>query len=226
MNYSYSYAYGDGMGGIIATILFYALYAVFGGGLGVALYIFRSLGVYTIAKRRALRNSWFAWVPVVNQYLLGSLSDQYQYVTKGKIKSKRKWLLGLNIVTAVLYVASMGLAIGIAIKLMGNAMAGFNGVKLARVAMQSLSAMLFVVIPMAVVALAALVIRYVALYDVYASLEPKNAVMYTVLSIVFRITEPFFLFFNRNKEEGMPPRRDTQPVHDADEYEEVPLENE
>ena len=46
---------------------------------------------------------------------------------------------------------------------------------------------------------------------------------YVVLSILFGITEPFFLFFNRNKDKGMPPRKDDfvniyieEPRTDAD----------
>ena len=32
--------------------------------------------------------------------------------------------------------------------------------------------------------------------------------LFTVLSILFRVTKPVFLFINRNKDGGMPPRRE------------------
>ena len=51
------------------------------------------------------------------------------------------------------------------------------------------------------------------MYDIYTSCTPKNNVLFLVLSILFNITEPFFLFFTRNKDEGMPPRRQ-QPVYE------------
>jgi hypothetical protein len=54
-----------------------------------------------------------------------------------------------------------------------------------------------------------------ALYDVYRSLDPANAVLYLVLSILFSPTEPFFLFFNREKDLGMPPRK-RQPVYEQE----------
>ena len=41
----------------------------------------------------------------------------------------------------------------------------------------------------------------------YSLLDPGNCVLFLVLSIIFNVTEPFFLFFNRNKDLGMPPRR-------------------
>ena len=58
------------------------------------------------------------------------------------------------------------------------------------------------------------VIRFVALFDVYRSLDPANAVLFLVLSILVGVTEPFFLFFNREKDLGMPPRK--QPVVDEE----------
>ena len=69
-----------------------------------------------------------------------------------------------------------------------------------------------------IVVIAALVVRYMALYDIYVSCDPANSVLFLVLSILFGITEPFFLFFSRNKDQGMPPRKTV--------YEEPPLEGE
>jgi hypothetical protein len=64
-----------------------------------------------------------------------------------------------------------------------------------------------VVMPLAAAHIAYLVIRFMALYDVYRSVDPANSVLYLVLSILFGATEPFFLFFNREKDLGMPPRK-------------------
>ena len=140
MNFSYSYAFNnDNMEALIATVLFYVAYAVLGGGIGVALYVFRSLGVYSIAKRRGLRKAWFAWVPVVDQYLLGSLSDQYQYVVKARNKAKRKWLLGLSILRFAVSAVMLAMTVSLGIKLAGSAMTGFHSVNPARIAMQAFS---------------------------------------------------------------------------------------
>ena len=61
--------------------------------LAIASYVLTALALYTIARRRGLRNPWLAWIPVANSWLLGSLSDQYRYVVKGEHKSKRIILL-------------------------------------------------------------------------------------------------------------------------------------
>ena len=75
------------------------------GLFGVAAYILTALAIYTISRRRGLSKPWLAWIPVVNCWLLGSLSDQYRYVVKGENKSKRKWLIILHILKAVLVFA-------------------------------------------------------------------------------------------------------------------------
>ena len=67
-------------------------------------------------------------------------------------------------------------------------------------------------LPIVGISIALAVIRYMALYDIYTSCQPQNNVLFLVLSIIFRITEPFFLFLCRDKDEGMPPRKQ-EPVY-------------
>ena len=69
-------------------------------------------------------------------------------------------------------------------------------------------------LPMAGIAIAAAVVRYIAMYDIYTSCDPQNNILFLVLSILFSVTEPFFLFFSRNKDGGMPPRK--QEFHYAE----------
>jgi len=213
MSYSYSYAYTDGFEEMLAVN---GISAVFSGIIHLAVFVFTALALYTIAKNRGIRNSWLAWIPVANVWILGSLSDQYRYVVKGEIKSKRKALLVLAIAEAVLYwvflvaaVLSVGhLFFGVLNQVSEHTLLG-------RIMVPGLL-LLGSSLPLAGVAIAKTVIYYMALYDVYRSCDPRNSVMYLVLSIVFTVTRPFFLFFNRNKDEGMPPRK-------AAVYEEPPV---
>ena len=73
--------------------------------------------------------------------------------------------------------------------------------------------LLVLFLPLMGISIAYAVFRYMALYDIYKSLDPENCVLFLVLSILFGITEPFFLFFSREKDGGMPPRK--QPGQDA-----------
>ena len=50
-----------------------------------------------------------------------------------------------------------------------------------------------------------MVFYYIALYDLYCSCNPDNAVMFLVLDIFISVTQPFFMFACRNKDLGMIP---------------------
>ena len=188
------------------------------GLFGVAAYILTALAIYTISRRRGLSKPWLAWIPIINCWLLGSLSDQYRYVVKGENKSKRKWLIILRILKAVLVFAISAFVIS----MVGSVVkASYYGGYLEGDFLDMLApvlTMLGFALPYAGITIAFCVVRYIALYDVYRSLDPDNAVLYLVLSILFSPTEPFFLFFNREKDLGMPPRK--QPVYEtAENYE-------
>ena len=204
MSIDYSYAWNDVLGtGLLSGILSGIPTTL----MGIAAYVLTALALYTIAKRRGLNHPWLAWIPVASAWILGSLSDQYRYVVRGENKSKRKVLLTLNILTAVLSTAmivSVFVAVG---KAMFGVIGGMGEEALLEAILGPLVGVVGLCLPMVGIAIAYVVVYYLALYDLYKSLDPSNCVLFLVLSIVFRVTEPFFLFFNRNKDQGMPPRR-------------------
>ena len=172
--------------------------------IGIAAYILTSLALYTMAVRRGIGSAWLSWIPVLNVWIIGSLSDQYRYVVKGQYKSKRKVLLILEILKAVFSISCIVLCAYMVFALLGGIMR-FDDVP-AEMAGPVLT-MLGLSLPLMGVSIAAMVIRYMAMYDIYVSCDPANSVLFLVLSILVGITEPFFLFFSRNKDQGMPPRK-------------------
>ena len=58
-----------------------------------------------------------------------------------------------------------------------------------------------------VLAIVLVVFEYIALYDVFKSCEPSNAVAFLIISILFQIALPILLFVSRKKDLGMPPRK-------------------
>ena len=204
MSIDYSYAWNDVLGtGLLSGILSGIPTTL----MGIAAYVLTALALYTIAKRRGLNHPWLAWIPVASAWILGSLSDQYRYVVRGENKSKRKVLLTLSILTSVLSTAmivSVFVAVG---KAMFGVIGGMGEEALLEAILGPLVGVAGLCLPMVGIAIAYVVVYYMALYDLYKSLDPSNCVLFLVLSIVFRVTEPFFLFFNRNKDQGMPPRR-------------------
>ena len=217
MPYEFSYIAED----LLDTGILSALISgIPSGMMGIATYVLTSLALYTLAQRRGLNRPWLAWIPVVNCWILGSLSDQYRYVVKGEIRSKRKLLLILKTLAAALGVA-MSIVCGVmAVNIISGFLRGSaNPGTIMEMVLGSAAGILGLCLPLAAVAIATAVIRYMALYDIYCSMDPANCVLFTVLSILFGITEPFFLFFNRNKDLGMPPRRQEEVYR---EYESVP----
>ncbi|MDY3224585.1 MAG: hypothetical protein SOW84_01745 [Candidatus Faecousia sp.] len=203
MSYSYNHL-GSALLALVQTLLGMPML------LGIAAYVLTALALYTVAKRRGLKKPWLAWIPVVSCYLLGSLSDQYRYVVHGENKSKRKILLVLNILTTVMCIAIFAVLIAMVVQMVGGAIYGLRERELLDQVLGLAFGMLGLCLPLLGVAIAYAVFRYMALYDLYKSMDPSNSVLFLVLSILFGITEPFFLFFSRNKDDGMPPRK--QPV--------------
>ena len=181
--------------------------------LSIASYVLTALALYTIARRRGLRRPWLAWIPVADSWLLGSLSDQYRYVVKGEHKSKRKILLFFRILASYLWVSLMALLLRLCFRAFGGVMQGTIPDILIRQVLHQAADLLIVVLPLIGISIAYAVFRYMALYDIDKSPDPDNCVLFLGLSILFGVTEPFFLFFSREKDGGMPPRK--QPVQDT-----------
>lgn len=190
-------------------LAFYLVYFLIMMGFAVAVYVLQALSIYTIAKRRGIQKPALAWVPVANVWTLGCISDQYRYVVKGQVKNKRKWMLGLSIamwaVYVVFFVAFGALMFAIiddthATEAFG--VLGFLGMGATFVALMG-------------ICIALTVLQYMALYDLYRSCDPNNAVLYLVLGIFVSICQIVFLFLCRKKDLGMPPRRPqpTEPVY-------------
>ena len=176
--------------------------------LMIAAYVLRSIGLYAIAKRRGISNPWLAWIPVAWVWILGSISDQFRYVTKAQVKNKRTTLLVMNLIQMVASTALV-VVIGIAfVELVSMGIVSADEEALMTEAMILVFKFMALGLVLGGIALATAIIHYIAMYDLYLSVNPANAVLFLILSIFIGITEPFFIFFNRNKDGGMPPRCD------------------
>lgn len=213
MSYEYSLVMEDALSGILAFngVSFFSSSLV-----NIVVYVFTAFSLYTMATRRGISKPWLAWVPIVNVWILGSLSDQYRYVSKGEIRGKRKSLAVLSVIQTVVYIAVVVLGFLI----VGNVFFGMmNHVSeqllLSRI-MGLVISLLVVCLPLIGVAISRAILYYMALYDVYTSCDVRNNVVYLVLSIipgVCTIAKPLFLFLCRDKDGGMPPRREPSTVY-------------
>jgi hypothetical protein len=203
-------SYAEGFGVILPL---YFVMLLLTCGASIAAYILQSVGFYQTAVRRGLRNPWLAWVPVGNVWILGSISDQYQYIVQRKNKNKRKALMILNILMWVAYAAIWGILVSMIV----NAISFSNHMpdETWYALVGHILGMIVAALVMLGLAVAVAVIQYMALYDYYRSCDPNNAVMYLVLGILatlfmpaLAILQSVFIFLCRNKDLGMPPRKD------------------
>ena len=172
---------------VIMLVLLVVLWAY-----AIAAYVLHSLGLYKIAKRRGIRHAWLAWLPIGCDWVLGSISDQYQHLVQGKITARRRILLILevaSIVVGVVYVGTTAMA-----EIMAVADGSVGGVLLA----VGIPYLLFLG-----VYVATMVFFHICNFDLYRSCNPRNAVVFLVLGIVLPVCQPFFYFACRKKDLGM-----------------------
>lgn len=202
-------SFGGGADTFGQLMLLYLSSMLMSSVISIASYVLSSLGCYTIAKRRGIHNPWLAWIPIANLWILGSISDQYQYVAKGKVKNRRKVLIGLPIAITV---AVILIIIGMVVFAVSAGVGVMSGGDSAALSIGLAVVLVLAYLAVLVLGIILAVFQYIACYDLYASCSPDNAVIFLVLSIFINITMPIFIFAVRNKDGGMPPRREEQPA--------------
>lgn len=167
--------------------------------IGIVFYIFSSIGLYTIAKRRGIPSAGWAWVPLGNLWILGSIADQYDLVAKNAKKKQRHLLLWLCVSMIVLILAMIPTLVSFIIGATRHSFDSSNADAL----IGTVLIMLIFYIGLLALAVISAVFTYIAYYKLYKSCSPDNAVLFLVLSIFFSFLTPFFVFACRNKDEGL-----------------------
>lgn len=188
----------------------YAVTLVLSVGFSLLLWILRSLGLYTAAHRRGIKNPWMAWVPVAELWILGSLSDQYHYVARGQVKNRRKWLIALSILyalTLVAYFVVMVVCVFNALQqifpMIEQGMTPMDP----QLLLDMMGPIGLMNLLISGVYLWLQILEWMCLHSYFASADPGNKTVYTVIGILISVTMPFFIFVCRNKDGGMPPRK-------------------
>ena len=165
------------------------------GVLGIALFVLKGLGLYRMAKGIGMSNSWLAFIPVANIYVLGSISQKY--VKRDGTKSAK-----MGVILLLLYIAELILAIALLIFFVISVVAIISNAELAietesQMTMEMFSSFIPVIalyFVLLAVAISYAVTFFVALWRIYSLYDGKNATVYLVLSILFGAITPVFLF--------------------------------
>lgn len=210
-NFNFSGPMDDGIWKFFSVI--YGAVLLIGLLAGLAVHLMRAFGLYAIAKRRELDKPWLAWIPVANSWIIGSVSDQYRYLVKGEIKSKRKLLLGFSAANCVLGLSSLIVA-AVEVGIIISSKESMSDGQMAYSLMGPVISVVIMSSIMGITKIVEYVLRQICKYDLYRSCDPGNAVAYLVLGILIPILEPIFLIVVRKKDNGLPPRR-VAPFYDA-----------
>lgn len=197
------------MFGIFLIVLLYLALA----SLPLIAYVLQSLALYSLAERRQLRCPWLSWLPVGNMWILGSLADQYRLLSIGKKTYKRFVMLALMVINFVLlaifftlYIQLMAFLIQASYAQSGGA-AGeipFPEAEFMALFLENIPMWIITCVGLSVCTITLLILEYVSLYQLYCSCDPYKATLYFVVSLLFSISMPVFLFYCRDKDFGIP----------------------
>lgn len=196
---------GMAIGGVLLIILLILLFFVL--VWAVVAIVFQGIGIMKMHEKLGLKNGWFAFIPILNQYALGKVAEQY---VKANGKKSAKFSIILPVVSVISLVIS-----GAIVFLGGFLMAIFPD------ASEIIEAVISLISYPISIGLSIFV--YVALWRVYAIFSNKNATLFTILSIFISVVQPFLVFAIRNNDPLCV--EINVPVEEISEAAEVSVEN-
>ena len=186
-----------------------AIIGIVSCALSILTYVFQSIGLYSIAKRRGIKAPGLAWIPVGSNWILGSIADQFDYVRRGEKKSKRKTMLWLSIIIFIIALITIPLFISFITNVILYAlMYGYDITPTDITNMMApLMWMSILLLVLSILGIILTVIQYICLHKLYKSCSPGSATALTISSILFGIIIPFAIFALRKRDDGMYPEQ-------------------
>ncbi len=160
--------------------------------IGIVSYVFQSIGLYRMAKNLGFNNCWMAWVPFFSTYIFGKIGSKY-VKRDGRPSAKfGGWLIGLEI---ALFLVLTGFIVSLVLTVIfGISMetAGVNSPSPSFLG--GVISMLFTYLAILGISIAFSVIYYIAYWRMLSIFDSSNATAFLIISILFSITLPFFIF--------------------------------
>lgn len=212
----------------IVTWIAALVWQVISWSISLVRYVINGLAQYRIASRRGLKYPWLAWVPIGKFYVLGQISDQYRTTVLGKKSNRRKQLLALALIPKVGSVVGNALyGIVEAVVVFGTTvltlMLTYLSLDTDVVALLMIGLIIMAVLTLLVTVSAILwnlamygiriyriVLKYMSLYDLYASCTPKSKDLFMAVGIIGDCVtnlpaSAIVQLFCMNKDDGMVP---------------------
>ena len=186
---------------LLAVMTAFVIFSAVAAAIGIVLYILRAVGIYKMSKTAGLEYPWLSFIPVASSYTLGRLAEKYRKSPTEKPFKYSILLLVMHIIEKIVATVFFVLFCFISVETVRTviSVAMYDG----EIDPNTVLALIpFFVLSIAVIftELAFAVIKYIALWRVYSLFDGRNAVLYTVLSVLFGFLEPVFIFVLRNKQ--------------------------
>ena len=187
-----------------ANSVFMSIYGAFSFLFSLAVYVITAITMYVIAKRRGIDKPWMAWVPVGQLWLLGAISDHYQFAVRRNKSGNRKTLFWLQLVAIALLVFALILVADVT-NLRLRIDAGMpDSTSLQQRIVIELKGLVVLGLLLLVTTVLLVGFEYVALYDLFRSCDPANGLLYLLLSFFVSIAMPVLLLVVYGKDDGLP----------------------
>jgi len=198
--------------GLVFMLIYYLV--VF--GVSITMYLFESIGLYKMGNNMGLPNPWLSFIPFANVYAFGRIAEKYVKLD-GKPSAKfGKILLTLYIIMCALLVALLVVVfVFVLLEAMGSpSLDAFFNSDIVSAPASTLFVIFLLVSVFGIlgVAIAFSIVYYIALWRLFALYDHDNATVYFVLSFIFGIMGPIFIFILRNKQAKVFMPQPPQPV--------------
>lgn len=176
----------------------YALIGIFSSIIGLVLFILKGFSIYEMSKRLGIKKAFLGFIPLVSVFAFGRVAEKYQKADGSKSAKFGALLLILNILQYIVLIVFIVLVVIAAFEI-------YNFAELAVLEDTVMELSMFAsVIPVIIsyfvlfsISLAFTILYYVAFFRVCKIFDDKDAVLFTVLSVVFSFLMPIFLFVIR-----------------------------
>ncbi len=179
--------------------------------IAIFAYIGTAYGLMCIGQTCGLKNPWLSWIPFANVYQLGVVADHYMARNENRETKQRKTLLILNIImTVFLCIWLVAVVIGVfgiffdaGVSLldvyldpvnfevqMAEFVSGWSEAEAMEYGVTVLLSFFLPLIALLPIMIVYYIFYYIALHRVFKLMDPKNATIYTVLSIFLNIVPP------------------------------------
>lgn len=184
------------IGVVLIVLLVYLLLMAF----LIVNYVFQSLSLHTLARRRGIANPWLAWIPYGNYWIIGALARDHDK-QNGISRRWDKILLILSIIGSASFITTYIVFIVYAIiNAASMEAAGITyGEDIAAELLGGILIIYALLIAAAVVMSAVTTLTYICLFKIYESTVPEKAIKYFLIHLLVPFAAPFCLFACRNK---------------------------